>query len=120
MTKHYNKKLEQEKRRSLRHNMTYAEKVLWQQLRKRQTGYRFLRQFSIDHFVLDFYCPELKLAIELDGSIHEVAEQKEYDVERQKYIEKFGIRFVRITNEEFLSNPNKVFLKIEEELKIKS
>lgn len=117
MTKHYNKKSEQEKRRTLRHNMTYAEKVLWQQLRKKQTGYRFLRQFSVDHFVIDFYCPELKLAIELDGSIHDIPEQKEYDVVRQKYIEKFGIRFVRITNEEFLSNPNKAFQKIENSIK---
>lgn len=114
MTKHYNKKQEQEKRRKLRSNMTYCEKLVWQHLRKRQLGYRFLRQYSVDQFVIDFYCPELKLAIELDGGIHEIPEQKEYDIARQKYIEKFGISFIRITNAEYLANPNKALTKIED------
>ena len=113
MTKHYNKKSEQEKRRLLRNNMTYCEKIVWLHLKKRQLGYRFLRQYSVDHFVIDFYCPELKLAVELDGNIHEIPEQKEYDEARQKYLVKFGIEFIRITNEEFLSNPNKAFNRIE-------
>jgi very-short-patch-repair endonuclease len=118
MTKHYNKKSEQEKRRSLRNNTTYCEKIVWLHLRKKQLGYRFLRQYSVDHFVIDFYCPELKLAVELDGDVHEIPEQKEYDIARQKYLEAFGIKFVRITNEEFLGNPNKAFSKIEEQIKI--
>ena len=118
MTKHYNKKSEQEKRRSLRNNTTYCEKIVWLHLRKKQLGYRFLRQYSVDHFVIDFYCPELKLAVELDGDVHEIPEQKEYDIARQKYLEKFGIKFIRITNEEFLGNPNKAFSKIEEKIKI--
>jgi very-short-patch-repair endonuclease len=67
--------------------------------------------------VLDFYCPELKLAIELDGSVHDVPAQKEYDEERQKHIENFGISFVRIRNEEFFGNPEKAFMKIEEEIR---
>ena len=113
MTKHYNKKSEQEKRRNLRNNMTYCEKIVWLHLKKRQLGYRFLRQYSVDHFVIDFYCPELKLAIELDGDVHEIPEKKDYDKARQKYLEVFGIKFVRITNEEFLSNPNKAFNRIE-------
>lgn len=113
MTKHYNKKTEQEKRRLLRNNMTYCEKIVWLHLRKRQLGYRFLRQYSVDHFVIDFYCPELKLAVELDGNVHEIPEQKDYDRARQKYLEKFGIKFIRITNEEFLGNPNKAFSRIE-------
>ncbi len=117
MTKHYNKKEEQEKRRELRRSMTYCEKLVWQHLRKKQLGYRFLRQYSIDQFVIDFYCPELKLAIELDGDVHEIPEQKEYDIARQKYLETFGITFVRITNEEYLSNPNMAFLKIENAIK---
>ena len=116
MTKHYNKKTEQEKRRSLRTNMTYCEKIVWMHLRKRQLGYRFLRQYSVDSFVIDFYCPELKLAIELDGNVHEIPEQKKYDKERQKYLEAFGIKFIRIKNEEFLGNPNKAFNRIEEKI----
>ena len=118
MTKHYNKKSEQEKRRSLRNNTTYCEKIVWLHLRKKQLGYRFLRQYSVDHFVIDFYCPKLKLAVELDGDVHEIPEQKDYDKARQKYLEAFGIKFVRITNEEFLGNPNKAFSKIEEQIKI--
>jgi len=116
MTKHYNKKSEQEKRRLLRNNMTYCEKIVWIHLRKKQLGYRFLRQYSVDHFVIDFYCPVLKLAIELDGDVHELPEQIDYDKARQKYLEAFGIEFVRITNEEFLSNPNKAFSKIEKKI----
>lgn len=119
MTKHYNKKSEQEKRRSLRNNMTYCEKIVWLHLKKRQLGYRFLRQYSVDHFVIDFYCPELKLAVELDGDVHEIPEQKEYDKARQKYLEAFGIQFIRIKNEEFLGNPNKAFSKIEKSIKIR-
>jgi very-short-patch-repair endonuclease len=117
MTKHYNKKSEQEKRRLLRNNMTYCEKIVWLHLRKKQLGHRFLRQYSVDHFVLDFYCPELKLAVELDGDIHEIPEQREYDKSRQKYLEEFGIRFIRIKNEEFLSNPNRAFSRIENKIK---
>lgn len=117
MTRHYNKKSEQEKRRSLRNNTTYCEKIVWLHIRKKQLGYRFLRQYSVDHFVIDFYCPELKLAVELDGNVHEIPEQKSYDKARQKYLEAFGIKFIRIKNEEFLGNPNKAFSKIENAIK---
>ena len=86
----------------------------------RQLGYRFLRQYSVDHFVIDFYCPELKLAVEIDGDVHEIPKQKDYDKARQKYIEAFGIKFIRIKNEEFLSNPNKVFEKIESKINLLS
>lgn len=117
MTKHYNKKTELDKRRLLRKRQTFTEKILWTQLRKRQAlGCKFRRQYSVDHFVIDFYCPDLKLAVELDGDVHNVPEQKEYDIARQKYLEKFGIKFIRITNEEFLGNPNKAFSKIEKKI----
>ena len=118
MTKHYNKKSEQEKRRFLRHKMTYCERIVWLHLRKKQLGYRFLRQYSVDYFVLDFYSPELKLAVEIDGGIHNIPEQKEYDINREKYLSRFNIKFIRITNEEFLGNPDKAFEKIEEAIKL--
>ena len=116
MTKHYNKKCEQEKRRVLRKEMTYCEKIVWLHLRRKQLGYRFLRQYSVDHYVIDFYCPEMKLAVEIDGSVHDTPDQKEYDAYRQEYLEKFGITFVRVTNDELLGNPNMAFKKIEEVL----
>lgn len=112
MTKHFTKKTEQEKRRTLRKNMTYCERIIWIHLRKKQPGYRFLRQYSVDHYVIDFYCPGLKLAVEIDGDVHNEAGQKVYDERRQKYIEQYGITFVRIKNDEFLGNPNKAFEKI--------
>jgi very-short-patch-repair endonuclease len=118
MTKHFNKKKETEKRRLLRKQQTFTEKILWTHLRKRQAlGYKSRRQYSVDHFVMDFYCPELKLAFERDGDVHEIPEQRDYDKARQKYLEKFVIKFIRITNEEFLGNPNKAFLKIENAIK---
>ena len=117
MTKHFNKRKELEKRRKLRKEETYVEKIVWLHLRDRQIlGYKFRRQYSVDHFVIDFYCPELKLAVEIDGDVHEIPEQKDYDKARQKYLEKFGINFIRIKNEEFLGNPNKAFSKIEKKI----
>ena len=117
MTKHFNKKSEQEKRRHLRNNMTFCEKILWIHLRKKQLGYRFLRQYSIDHYVIDFYCPKLKLAVELDGEVHEQPEQRRKDILRQRYLEKFEITFIRITNKEFMGNSNAAFDKIESAIK---
>jgi very-short-patch-repair endonuclease len=117
MTKHFNKKIELEKRKKLRKAETYVERIMWMHFRNRQIlGYKFRRQYSVDHFVIDFYCPELKLAVELDGDVHNLPEQKEYDIARQRYLEKFGIKFIRITNEEFLGNPNKAFGKIEKKI----
>ncbi len=118
MTKHYNKKSEQEKRRRLRKNMTYCEKIVWSNLRKRQLCYRFLRQYSVDHFVIDFYCSNLKLAVEVVGESHNNSGQREYDIQRQKYLEEFNIKFVRIKDEELLGNPNKAFMKIEDAIKL--
>jgi len=98
--------------------MTFCERLVWVFLRKKQYGYRFLRQYSVDHYVIDFYCPKLKLAVEIDGDVHEQEDQKKYDEVRQKYLEEFGIKFVRITNEELLGNPNKAFEKIENVISI--
>ena len=78
---------------------------------------KFRRQYSVDQYVIDFYAPELKLAIESDGSIHEIEDQKEYDKARQDYLENFGISFIRITNEELFCNPNKALQRIAEKIK---
>ena len=113
MTLHYNRKSEKPKRRLLRNNPTYLENILWQYLRRKQLGVRILRQYSVDKFVIDFYSPEIKLAIELDGGVHNMPDNKAYDLDRQQYIEKFGITFCRITNEEFEGNPEKALMRIE-------
>ena len=80
-------------------------------------GYKFRRQYSVDRFVIDFYCVELKLAIEIDGGTHNTSDQKKKDVIRQKYLEAFHIKFVRIKDEELFSNSNKAFSKIENVIK---
>jgi len=119
MTKHYNKSSEKKKRRKLRQNQTNAEDLVWRYLRNRQMlGYKFKRQYSVDHFVIDFYCPELKLAVELDGASHNNPEQIEYDIKRQKYLERFNIKFVRIKDEVLFGNTNQAFMKIENTIKL--
>ncbi|MBO0351913.1 endonuclease domain-containing protein [Phormidium pseudopriestleyi FRX01] len=101
MTELYNKTSEKEKRRSLRHNMPPAEKLVWHRLRDRQIeDCKFLRQYSISIFVVDFYAPELKLAIEIDGESHFGDEARIYDIERQTFLEATGVCFLRFTNQE--------------------
>ena len=95
----------------LRKQPTESERILWQHLRKRQIGgYRFLRQHPLyyehnnnDHFffVPDFYCPEIKLIIELDGGVH--LRQKERDENRDKILESRGFKILRINNEDLLN-----------------
>jgi very-short-patch-repair endonuclease len=98
--------------------MTYCEKIIWLHIRKKQLGYRFLRHYSVDHFVIDFYCPELKLAIEVDGGSHNEPGQRKKDISRQKYLESFNIKFVRIKDEELMGHPEKAFGKIEQTIKL--
>ena len=67
-------------------------------------GKRFLRQYGVDQYVLDFYCPELKLAIEVDGESHFMPGVEDQDKARQEHIEAYGIRFLRFTNPEVCDN----------------
>jgi very-short-patch-repair endonuclease len=100
MTLLYNKVSEQNKRRSLRSNMPKAEALVWARLRDRQVeGRKFRRQYSVGAFAVDFYCPQLKLAIEIDGPSHRRDGVPEYDAERQLFLEGKGINVVRVTNE---------------------
>ncbi len=117
-TIYFNKYEERDKRRKLRNNPTEAEKNLCPFLRKRQMlGFKFRRQYGIDAFVLDFYCPKVRLAIEIDGEIHRSREVNRYDKERQQYLEQFGISFLRFSNREVLENVETVLKMIEEKLK---
>ena len=97
----FNKAAEKEKRRRLRKKTSLSEKIVWTYLRRRQIlGERFLRQFSVNFYVLDFYCPHLRLAIEIDGDSHFINQDAiDYDKERQEYIENLGIKFLRFRNE---------------------
>ncbi len=91
-----------ENAKHLRKNMTHAETVLWFQLRQKPEGYKFRRQHPLGVYIIDFYCHKIKLAIEIDGSIHEVEHIKQNDLLRQKWIEENGIRVLRFTNKDVL------------------
>ncbi len=89
--------------RQLRKNQTDAERMLWQQLRKKQLlNYRFRRQFVIEPYIVDFICLDLKLIIELDGSQH--SEQVDQDVERTLFLNQCGFKVVRYWDNEVLNN----------------
>jgi very-short-patch-repair endonuclease len=113
MTKLYNRTSEKEKRQQLRRNMTKAEFLLWQKLKRKQLeGVKFRSQYGVGQFVVDFYCTELKLAIEIDGDSHFQDGAQEYDWERQAVIESVGIRFLRFTNDEVYGNLEGVLERI--------
>ena len=71
-------------------------------------GFKFRRQHGIGRYIVDFYCPELKLAIEVDGDIHAIAENIEKDVSRQEYIESLGIQVKRYKNDDIKHNLDSV------------
>ena len=84
----------------LRKNQTAGEKLLWVHLKRNKLGVRFKRQHPIWMYIADFYCHELKLVIEVDGSIHNVKEVMENDIIRQEDILSFGIKVIRFSNKE--------------------
>ena len=92
--------------------MTPAEQILWEYLRGRKClGLMFRRQHPFGPYVLDFFCSEKMLAVELDGSIHENPEQAEADAERTKSLNDMGVRIVRIKNED-LNNIHSVMERL--------
>jgi len=102
-----------DKARLLRNNMTEAEKIVWDKLKNRKVfKARFRRQHPIGSFIVDFYCHEYKLAIEIDGEIHLKTEVNEYDDGRSHDIEKLGIKILRFTNNEVFKNLNKIIVEI--------
>src|SRR3989338_11663111 len=101
MNKVYNKASETAKRKILRNNLPLPEVLLWQQLKNRQLeGYKFRRQYSINRYVIDFYCPNLKVAIEIDGDSHYKEDAQEYDIIRENFIKEYGVKFLRFSNED--------------------
>jgi very-short-patch-repair endonuclease len=95
--------------RENRRNPTEAEYALWQILRKKQlNGYRFRRQHPIDKYIVDFYCHQLSLIIEVDGEYHNDEEQKEYDNYRTETLEEWGMTLIRLSNDFVLEDIEKV------------
>jgi len=91
---------------------------MWLSLKGRQMcGYKFRRQHGVGRHILDFYCPELRLAIEVNGASHESAEAKRDDARRQVEIEKHGIRVLRFTDDQVHGNMDNVVKAIEAEVR---
>ncbi len=97
--------------RQLRHEVTPAEQLLWERLRNRQLlGLKFRRQHPVGNFIVDFYCAEQKLIIELDGAVHE--HQRERDQERTEILERQGYRVIRISNTDVKRDLEEVLRRI--------
>ena len=111
----YNNPELKELRRNLRTYGTAAEATLWGMLKNKQIkGLRWRRQFSIGSYVLDFYCPEKRICIELDGNDHYTASGMEHDQQRNNYLElEHGIRVLRFENELVWRAPNIIIEEIE-------
>jgi very-short-patch-repair endonuclease len=89
-----------ELRKNLRKNSTNPEQKLWQKIRNQQLGIKFRRQQGIGRYIVDFYCAELNLVIEVDGDSHFTDDAIEYDLERNEFMKGLGIRILRFTNDQ--------------------
>ncbi|MBU4143052.1 DUF559 domain-containing protein [Patescibacteria group bacterium] len=101
-------------RRKLRSSATPQEIILWSRLKNSQLGYKFRRQHSIGKYIVDFYCPEKKLIIEIDGSQHI---DNVYDAERDAYLKNLRFKVLRFWDNDVNNNLDGVLLKIMEDLK---
>jgi very-short-patch-repair endonuclease len=101
----YNPELKK-RARLLRTRCTPSEALLWSKIRRKSLGYEFHRQVPINEFIVDFYCHELNLAIEVDGFVHD--SRQEYDLWRQKRLESLGVVFIRFQNEDVINGINEV------------
>ncbi len=101
----YMRKDIQHTRSALRKRMTAPELVFWTAVRARKlNGYKFRRQYSVGRYVVDFYCAEKRIGIEIDGDSHFTEDQKKYDEVRKEFISELGIQLLRYTNEEIMKN----------------
>jgi len=106
----YNKKLTQ-RARAMRTVSTLSEVLLWNQLKKKKlNGLQFYRQFPIHNYIVDFYCKEIKLAIEIDGAIHQTTRKE--DTFRQREIESLGVSFLRFRTSEVEKDIGSVLIRI--------
>jgi very-short-patch-repair endonuclease len=109
----YNKAETKNHRKILRKNLTAEEKVVWNIIRNRKVlGLKFFRQYGIDNYIADFYCPQARLVIEIDGGQHSNAISTEYDQKRTDYFTSLRIVVIRFWNNEVRENSEGVYQKI--------
>jgi len=116
----HNLKYLKDKRKELRNNLTPAEATMWMYLQNSKLdGKKFRRQHSVGNYILDFYCPSEKLAIEVDGSSHDDYSAEIYDKERTDFLNKKGITVVRFDNLEVFESGEMVCEAIKNHFKNK-
>ncbi len=113
MTKLYNKTFQKDLRRELRKDCTKSEAVLWKYLKDKQLGYKFRRQYGIGKYIVDFYCPKLKLVVEVDGYTHIDHDQYIYDMEREEYLCNLGLLVKRYASEQIFKHIREVCLDLQ-------
>lgn len=113
-----NPKRTKKNRLYLRRNMTKWEVRLWNDLKgKKMFGFKVRRQYGIDNYVIDFYCPKLKLAIEVDGDVHYYSDKVEIDKRKNKCLQKEGIHLIRIKNEDLEEDYESAVIYLEDRFK---
>ncbi len=108
----YNQLNKKSLRQELRSNAPAPEKILWNKIRSNQLGVKFRRQYGIGRYIADFYSPQIKLAIELDGDSHYQDGSQEYDAVRDQFMHSLGIVVLRFRNDEVMRELNAVIEKI--------
>jgi very-short-patch-repair endonuclease len=112
----YNNLKLKNRRKFLRHDTPEPEQILWYYLKSKNLGYKFRRQYSVESYVLDFYCTKLRLAIEIDGDSHFTPKARIYDTIREQRLRKENIQILRFTNVEIIENIESVLEKISNNL----
>ncbi len=102
--------------KKLRKNMTLGEVSLWREIKSKKLGVRFIRQIAIDKYIVDFYCKDLQLAIEEDGSVHFEEGHQKKDALRQNCLESLGVRFIRFNDLDVKNNLAWVLEEIKNEI----
>ena len=106
--------------RELRQPLTPAKRIRWEKLRDRRSGWKFRRQRPIGPFIVDFYCDETRLVVEVDGETHTGGTQVERDQLRTEWLEDRGFRVLRFWNEDLLRDPGSVMAAIAQALTLSS
>lgn len=112
----FNRKIQKAIRTNLRHNLTAPEQFLWSKIRNNQLGAKFRRQHGIGRYVVDFYCAEYRLVLELDGDSHYQKGAQEYDQIRDEFMRSLGLIVLRFSNKDIVENMECVLAVIVEQL----
>ena len=107
-----NRQIQKERRKELRSNATISEKRLWKFLNKKQQDFKFRRQHGIGPYIVDFYLANKKIAIEIDGKVHDNIMRQAHDQRREEYLQSKGIKVIRFSNDDVKYNIDDVMRRI--------